>query len=584
MTKTVYSRDFVDPLLVPEDLIELHAPNIGDEQPIKLEDDPWHLFASEYSKSHSTLSLVRVSIPEPLHFLLETKGDEDVIKCQGNTPESKLAWLESSGDQENKVTNISANGMISQSEFTHFMDTCSNQLSNYWKDDQRVQVVKLTIQLSKMLSNSKADSSFELTFFAITDIISFFGQLVFDRLVAKSPGLKVGFSLEDVTMQARELCKNWLYKIASIRELVPRFYLETALLKCYRFSCDKSGYPAILERLSLMIRGITNPNAAAFARMFLLRSAYQALGPASSNMIREVARLNYEEFIRSFKVQGTENLEQVKVPIAWLVQMQTYGLDGSAEATAKIIKRCFNELDEVKYPALILEPLIRSCPSTLLQQDLTWLAHVVGTRLERETTTRFASTLNTFLKAVQRMHEETPVMPKNFHNILHQCWLLNLQRIAVTNVELFLVCTKNFMELWASSGDLGKIEEACNTLCSLTVGGGKLMNYSKLDAPCKDLLSEILTIILSQSFEFNRKKSTFTFPFSNPSAFVPLYECLEPEQRSTIARKALDEFPTFDSINATTMNSVRYYLKSITRQRKINLKFEFRAVAELVKS
>ena len=50
--------------------------------------------------------------------------------------------------------------------------------------------------------------------------------------------------------------QNWLYKIASVRELVPRFYLETALLKCYKFSCDKNGFPAILERLTIMIRVI----------------------------------------------------------------------------------------------------------------------------------------------------------------------------------------------------------------------------------------------------------------------------------------------------------------------------------------
>ena len=55
-------------------------------------------------------------------------------------------------------------------------------------------------------------------------------------------------------------------------ELVPRFYLETALLKCYKFSCEPSGFPAILERLTLMIRGFGNPVAAAFARMYLVKT------------------------------------------------------------------------------------------------------------------------------------------------------------------------------------------------------------------------------------------------------------------------------------------------------------------------
>ena len=63
------------------------------------------------------------------------------------------------------------------------------------------------------------------------------------------------YSLEDTScIMILIFFQNWLYKIASVREVVPRFYLETALLKCYKFSCDRSGFSAILERLTIMIR------------------------------------------------------------------------------------------------------------------------------------------------------------------------------------------------------------------------------------------------------------------------------------------------------------------------------------------
>lgn len=80
------------------------------------------------------------------------------------------------------------------------------------------------------------------------------------------------FDLTQIPESTKETCRNWFYKVASIRELLPRFYVEAAILKSLLFLAPEEVNPALV-RLALMCRGIADPLVASFARAYLCRVA-----------------------------------------------------------------------------------------------------------------------------------------------------------------------------------------------------------------------------------------------------------------------------------------------------------------------
>lgn len=56
--------------------------------------------------------------------------------------------------------------------------------------------------------------------------------IFFQRLIDVSADRIIPDLIPETT---RETTRNWFYKIAIIRELVPRILVEAAILKCYSF-------------------------------------------------------------------------------------------------------------------------------------------------------------------------------------------------------------------------------------------------------------------------------------------------------------------------------------------------------------
>ena len=179
-----------------------------------------------------------------------------------------------------------------------------------WRNNERVLALKKAVQCAKLLRDTSVMEFYPSAWVLVTEILDTFGDLVFQRIrdrsndtareaaeaaakaaaasekggaeerenfgnkKAKFP-LPDDFTGTDVTTEARETCRNWFFKTAQIRELVPRVYVEIALARCYRFICEGEGEEVeqelaqVFDRLASSMRGIADPLVAIHARAYL---------------------------------------------------------------------------------------------------------------------------------------------------------------------------------------------------------------------------------------------------------------------------------------------------------------------------
>ncbi|XP_069342975.1 VPS35 endosomal protein-sorting factor-like isoform X3 [Eulemur rufifrons] len=164
---------------------------------------------------------------------------------------------------------------LTQQDYVNRIEELNQSLKDAWASDQKVKALKIVIQCSKLLSDTSVIQFYPSKFVLITDILDTFGKLVYERIFSMCADnrsvLPDHFSPENTNDTAKETCLNWFFKIASIRELIPRFYVEASILKCNKF-LSKTGISECLPRLTCMIRGIGDPLVSVYARAYLCRA------------------------------------------------------------------------------------------------------------------------------------------------------------------------------------------------------------------------------------------------------------------------------------------------------------------------
>ncbi|GIY19382.1 VPS35 endosomal protein-sorting factor-like [Caerostris darwini] len=271
------------------------AKEISASRKCRLDDtfEPWSTKKAAILNKYTTSEKLSIATS----FL--SGGDKVIGKATSSVSDKVKNRLEQLDDFEEGSVKEMLN--LSQQEYVNRIEELNQALRESWEQDQRVKALKIGIQCSKLLVDTAVIQFYPSKFVLITDILDNFGNLVYQRIHAKAEHHKPGsknptplpeqFTPDQVPESAKETCRNWFFKIASIRELIPRFYMETAILKSYSF-LTQGEYSKALVRLTKMIRGIGDPLVAAYARCYLCRVG-MSVAPEAHEHLRD----NFWDFL-----------------------------------------------------------------------------------------------------------------------------------------------------------------------------------------------------------------------------------------------------------------------------------------------
>ncbi|XP_058095163.1 uncharacterized protein LOC131240743 isoform X2 [Magnolia sinica] len=170
--------------------------------------------------------------------------------------------------------------VVTRQEYISRLHELKDEISRAWQAEDRVASLRLSIKVARLLMDTSVLQFYPTLFILVTDVMDMLGDMVWERIKRRAEFsdngtliccLPENFKASDVSIDAKETCNNWFCKIGSIRELLPRIYLELAILRCYRFLYD--GYTDTLQRLTMMIRGVADPIASAYCRLYLAHCA-----------------------------------------------------------------------------------------------------------------------------------------------------------------------------------------------------------------------------------------------------------------------------------------------------------------------
>lgn len=329
-------------------------------------------------------------------------------------------------------------GQLTQQQYTDSINQLSRELVQAWNKDSRVKALKITIQCSKLLVDTSVLQFYPSKFFLITDILDIFGSLVYERLKSKADS-QTSRSKDGETNNsesALETCRNWFYKIASIRELVPRLYVEAAILKSYSFLTNKE-FSEALARLTNMVRGIGDPLVAIYARCYLCH-----VGMSVSTINRQFLKDNFYDFLSVYhQMYGPyvkRELEKQKVDLVSYLEVHAPAIDWilhglSHKAPDSLLDEIVERCSKIKNNGLLLNSIMNNFKPNYVAMRADRFIYLIS--ISSDGIPQFVL-LQTLGDCLQHHLVENP------QNILEKAWKL-ISKFSIT--DQYMTCTR----VWA---------------------------------------------------------------------------------------------------------------------------------------
>lgn len=279
--------------------------------------------------------------------------------------------------------------MITAQEFTNQLERLNRELKKFWEKEDKVACMRVAISCAKLLNDVASPIFYPQKFILLTDILDNFGTLVLGRMKKLTKTHSRGqivitdddmndkdFDWSVIPEKVQEVCMNWFLKSACIREVLPRMYLELALVSCHKFMQRKVQQSDLL-RLSKMVRGIAEPLCASYTAAYLARVG-NSINPDDKDYLIILVDFMFkitEKAVREGNAKCTSPEQYFSLfepAIDWLFQCV------GNNASKKLFAQVFEMYDNSKYKRVVfLQSIIRYFPSEIIASATTTMLQCI---------------------------------------------------------------------------------------------------------------------------------------------------------------------------------------------------------------